>query len=352
MKENKQIHFSLRIRFTLLVITGMILIVSISELLTILLKKYFDISIQIPSAVWMLLVSVILGSAASTYLGRKIFDPIQKLGEAMSRVADGDFEVRLDDRLGFREIREIYGNFNLMTRELQSTEILKTDFVSNVSHEFKTPINAIEGYATLLQGEENLLTDEQTQYVEKILFNTKRLSKLVGNILLLSKVDNQTIQAKQVTFRIDEQIRQSVVLMESEWTKKNIDFDVDLEVVEYTGNENLMLHVWNNLLGNAIKFSPQNGFICMKLVKRSGRIVYTITDNGPGIPEDMQKHIFDRFYQSDSSHKEEGNGLGLALVKQIVGLSGGEVRVENVPDGGCRFTITLFEEARERNGRD
>lgn len=258
MKEKRRTHLSLRIRFTLLVIIEMVVIALISEIVTSLLGKYFDISIQIPGAVWAVLISVVLGSAVTTFLGKKIFDPIQKLGEAMSRVADGNFEIRLDDKCGFREIQEIYNNFNLMTRELQSTEILQTDFVSNVSHEFKTPINAIEGYATLLQDEENPLTDEQSQYVGKILFNTKRLSKLVGNILLLSKVDNQTIQTKQVTFRIDEQIRQSVVLLEAEWTKKEIDFDVDLEVAEYTGNENLMLHVWNNLLGNAIKFSPQN----------------------------------------------------------------------------------------------
>lgn len=343
MKEKRRTHLSLRIRFTLLVVIEMVVIALISEIVTSLLGKYFDISIQIPGAVWAVLISVVLGSAVTTFLGKKIFDPIQKLGEAMSRVADGNFEIRLDDKCGFREIQEIYNNFNLMTRELQSTEILQTDFVSNVSHEFKTPINAIEGYATLLQDEENPLTDEQSQYVGKILFNTKRLSKLVGNILLLSKVDNQTIQTKQVTFRIDEQIRQSVVLLEAEWTKKEIDFDVDLEVAEYTGNENLMLHVWNNLLGNAIKFSPQNGFIGIKLIKKDGRIIYTITDNGPGIPEDMQKHIFDRFYQSDSSHKEEGNGLGLALVKQIIEQSGGEVGVENKAGGGCQFTVTLFE---------
>lgn len=341
MKKKRYLHFSLSIRFTLLVITEIALIAFVSEVLTMLLGKYFAISVQIPAAVWVVLASVVLGSAVTTYLGRKIFNPIQKLGEAMQQVADGNFEIRLDDQCGFKEIREIYGNFNLMICELQSTEILQTDFVSNVSHEFKTPINAIEGYATLLQGEDHLLTDEQAQYVEKILFNTKRLSKLVGNILLLSKVDNQSIQAKQSTFRLDEQIRQSIVLMESEWTKKDIDFVVDLESVEYTGNENLMIHVWNNLLGNAIKFSPQNGVIRIKLIKRDDRIIYTIEDDGPGIPENMQKHIFDRFYQSDSSHKEEGNGLGLALVKQIVGLSGGAVEVGNIPGGGCCFTVTL-----------
>lgn len=340
--KKKHIHFSLRVRFTLLVISEMALISIISEVLTALFKKYFSISLQIPDFVWVVLVCVIFGSAVTTFMGKKIFEPIQKLGEAMDKVADGDFEVRLDDKHGFKEIRRIYGNFNLMACELQSTEILQTDFVSNVSHEFKTPINAIEGYVTLLQEEEHLLTNEQFRYVEKILFNTKRLSKLVGNILLLSKVDSQTIQPKQSTYRIDEQIRQSIVLMESEWTKKDIDFDVDLEVVEYTGNENLMLHVWNNLLGNAIKFSSRNGFICIKLIKKEGRIIFTIDDNGPGIPEEMQKHIFNRFYQSDSSHKEEGNGLGLALVKQIVGLAGGTVGVENIPGGGCRFTVTLF----------
>ena len=343
MKKKRHFHFSLRIRFTLFVITEITLITFISEILIILLNKYFEVGVQIPDTAWGVLISVVLGSAITTFLGKRIFDPIQKLGEAMDRVAGGDFEVRLDDKCEFKEIRAIYENFNLMARELHSTEILQTDFVSNVSHEFKTPINAIEGYATLLQGEDHLLPDEQSQYIEKILFNTKRLSKLVGNILLLSKVDNQSIQTKQSTFRIDEQIRQSVVLLEPEWAKKEIDFDVDLEVIEYTGNENLMLHVWSNLIGNAIKFSPQNGFIGIKLKKRDGKIIYTIADNGPGIPEDMQKHIFERFYQSDSSHKEEGNGLGLALVKQIVELSGGKVEVENIPSAGCRFTVTLFE---------
>ena len=167
MKKKRAFHFSLRIRFTLLVIAEIVLIECISEIFTILHGKYFD-SIQISDAMWAVFISVVLGSAITAFLGNKIFYPIQKLGEAMDRVAGGDFEVRLDDKYGFKEVREIYGNFNLMVRELHSTEILQTDFVSNVSHEFKTPINAIEGYATLLQGESHLLTDEQSQYIEKI----------------------------------------------------------------------------------------------------------------------------------------------------------------------------------------
>ena len=341
MKKKRDVRFSMRIRFTLLVISEMLLVSIISEVLIALSRRYLGISVRISDFVSVIVASVAVGSAVTNFMGKKIFDPIQRLGEAMDGVAGGDFEVRLDDQQGFREIRRIYRNFNLMARELQSMEILQTDFVSNVSHEFKTPINAIEGYATLLQEEEQALTEEQFRYVGKILFNTKRLSKLVGNILLLSKVDSQMIQTRQTTYRIDEQIRQSIVLMESEWTKKEIDFEVDLEEIAYTGNENLMLHVWNNLLGNAIKFSPQKGSIGIRLVKREGRIVYTIDDNGPGIPQEALQHIFNRFYQSDSSHKEEGNGLGLALVKQIVGLAGGTVTAENISGGGCRFTVTL-----------
>lgn len=233
----------------------------------------------------------------------------------------------------------MYAGFNLMTKELRATEILQTDFVSNVSHEFKTPINAIEGYATLLQNYEKLDTD-QRQYVDKILFNTKRLSSLAGNILLLSRIDNQAIQTKQTTFRLDEQIRQSIVMLEPQWAEKDIEFDVELDDVEYTGSENLMHHVWDNLIGNAIKFNPQGGFVKVALVRTPGKIRFTVEDSGPGIPQGAEMHIFDKFYQGDSSHKEEGNGLGLALAKQITELAGGEIFAENLKVG-CRFTVLL-----------
>ena len=227
-----------------------------------------------------------------------------------------------------------------MTNELSNTEILQTDFVSNISHEFKTPINAIEGYSTLLQYNENL-TDEQKQYVEKILFNTKRLSKLAGSILLLSKIENQSIPVHQRIYRLDEQIRQSIVALEPAWEKKDIEFDVELDSIEYVGNENMMHHIWDNLIGNAIKFNPQYGLIRIRLEKQADDVIFTIEDSGPGISDDAKKHIFDKFYQADSSHKEEGNGLGLALVKKILSMSNGEISVENISSGGCRFTVVL-----------
>ena len=269
------------------------------------------------------------------------FEPINKLGDAMNRVAEGDFSVSLEEKNSSPEIANIYDKFNLMVKELNATEVLQTDFVSNVSHEFKTPINAIEGYATLLQDGEGLSLDEQEQYVDKILFNTQRLSSLVGNILLLSRIDNQAIPHKGAPFRLDEQIRQAIVLLEPEWVKKDIEFDVEMEDITIEGNENLLFHVWNNLIGNAIKFDPPNGLINIKLHKSGGKAVFQIEDSGPGISDEGLKHIFDKFYQEDSSHKQEGNGLGLALAGRIVSLHGGSISAVNLPGGGCRFTVEL-----------
>ena len=339
--KKKRFGKNLRLYFTLVAMVEIGISVVVAVVLAVILNLVAKGNILLPLTVWQILLSLLIGASISALLGKWFFGPITRLGDAMKKVADGDFSVRLTADNGIREIEDIYANFNLMAKELGATEILQTDFVSNVSHEFKTPINAIEGYATLLQGDESL-SPEMAQYVEKILFNTKRLSGLVGNILLLSKVDNQTIQKKQTRFRLDEQIRQAIVSQEATWDKKEIEFDVDLESIEYFGNESLLLHVWNNLLSNAIKFDPQGGFIRMKLVREGDHILFTIDDNGPGIREEDKKHIFDRFFQSESSHEQEGNGLGLALVKQILKLSGGEIQAENLPGGGCRFTGTLY----------
>ena len=154
-------------------------------------------------------------------------------------------------------------------------------------------------------------------------------------------MDHQAIQTGQTTYRLDEQIRQAILMSESEWVEKEVEFDVELESVEYTGSEALMTHVWSNLIGNAIKFGPRGGLIRMSLTQEAGEICYVIEDNGPGINETVRKHMFDKFYQGDSSHKEEGNGLGLALVKQILEACGGTITAENRQSGGCRFVVTL-----------
>ena len=338
-KTKKKNRLSFRVRLTLLVSAELVITVLLALGIYVLIDFFWEIH----SYWWLLLAllvfSLTIGSLITSLISKWFFNPIKRLVTAMGEVAKGDFGVRLETKSNSQEIREMYAGFNLMTQELSATEILQTDFVSNVSHEFKTPINAIEGYATLLQDYERLDKD-QRQYVDKILFNTKRLSSLAGNILLLSKIDNQVIQSKQTRYRLDEQIRQSIVYLEPAWSEKDTEFEVELDDTEYFGSENLMHHVWNNLIGNAVKFSPQGGLVSIKLADGKENITFTVEDNGPGIPENSLGHIFDKFYQGDSSHKEEGNGLGLALAKQIVTMSGGEIFAENT-ENGCRFTVVL-----------
>lgn len=332
-------RFSFSVRLTFLVTFELIICIWLAIWITALLNRIFHVNSEFLMMLDVLVVSLLIGVGVTGVISRLFLEPVTKLCEAMKKVADGDLSVRLEPSGNAREIREIYSGFDLMVQELSATEILQTDFLSNVSHEFKTPINAIEGYTTLLQdcGE---LDAEHKQYVEKILFNTRRLSQLVGNILLLSKIDNRQILTNQTTFSLDEQIRQSIVALEPAWSPKDIEFDVELDSVEYTGSENLLYHVWDNLIGNAVKFDPQCGLVRIRLREDSGHIIFTVEDSGPGIPEEAIKHIFDKFYQADSSHKEDGNGLGLALVKRILDIIGGEISVKNL-NGGCGFTVVL-----------
>ena len=315
--------------------------IGVSYLFDLAMTAFFP-GIKIPPVLEMIIISLIVGAGATIIVSKIFYSPFKKLRKAIERVADGDLTVRLEPESSYmKEIQEIYSGFNLMVHELSATEILQTDFVSNVSHEFKTPINAIEGYATLLQDFENMSKQEQDECIEKILFNTRRLSGLVGNILLLSKIDNQSIDSGKKKYRLDEQIRRAILMFETEWVKKDIEFDVEMEDTEFFGNENLLHHVWYNLIGNAIKFSPDGGTVCIRLYEEDGKTVFEITDEGAGLSEEAQKHMFDKFYQGDSSHKQEGNGLGLALVKKIIDVTDGEISAGNLPVKGCRFTVKL-----------
>ena len=340
MKKQNRIVMSLRFRLVLLVAAELVASVLMAVWLSNLLQQYLPADLDVPLMLYLLVVSLCVGIVVTALLSRLFFSPIKKLRQAMGQVAEGDFTVKLHTRSNSREIKDIYAGFNLMTEELRSTEVLQTDFVSNVSPEFKTPLGAIEGYSMLLQDCDNLLP-QQREYVEKIIFNTRRLSSLTGSILLLSKLENQQIPTGQSEYSLDEQIRQTIVALEPLWEEKEIEFDVDLAAVTYYGNEPLMRHVWSNLLSNAVKFSPRGGLVQVGLRKENERIVFWVRDHGSGIPEDAMKHIFSRFYQADSSHKQEGNGLGLALVDKILKLENGSIQVQNCSDGGCRFTVYL-----------
>lgn len=340
MKKEIAPKVTLRVKFFLICMAEFIAVVLLSELAGWLLKRWLGVTMDIPIFVWAILFSVVVGGAVTNYITHSFIDPITCLGKAMKEVAGGNFHVAMQSDSKLKEVRDIYESFNRMVKELGNTETLQTDFISSVSHEFKTPINAIEGYASLLQ-DHHQSPEEQETYIEKILFNTRRLSTLTGNILLLSKINNQSIRPQRTAYRLDEQIRQAIVALEQKWTEKNIDFDVELDKVTYSGYESLLLHVWSNLIDNAIKFDPQGGMICLRLRQTGDEVVFTIDDNGPGVAPEEQKRIFHKFYQSDSSREMSGNGLGLALVKQIVEFSGGTVSVENLPEAGCRFTVRL-----------
>lgn len=323
------------------------LITVISAIISAMLAMTFRLDSFSPTnkVLWPIInlyaVSVIVGTAISAVVGKRILSPLVKFSGSLMEVGKGNFNIKLDEnKYHIEELKEMSQNFNIMVRELNNIETFRSDFIANVSHEFKTPLASIEGYTMLLQSD-NLTEEEKNEYTKKILSNTKRLSNLVGIILQISRLENQGIIAEKNKFKLDEQLRQTLLLFESKWTSKNIDLDLDLDSITFYGNEELLMQVWANLFSNAIKFTPNNGTIACTL-KRSNRfIITTISDNGIGISEDVQKHIFEKFYQGDKSHSSEGNGLGLALVKRIIDLCGGTIEVQSELGAGSTFTVKL-----------
>lgn len=290
-----------------------------------------------------IVISVFIASFFTYIIGHMIHQfikPIKKIIEAAEDVSKGDFSIHLDESMEKEEIRDMYVSFNKMVGELNSIETLRNDFIVNVSHEFKTPLSSIEGYATLLQ-EPDITDEERMEYSRIILESSRQLSSLTGNILTLSKLETQEILPQAVHFNLDEQIRQAMIILENKWSSKNIDINLNLSECSYYGNENLMMQVWMNLLGNAIKFTPSEGTITASLKEYKDYILITISDTGIGMTKDTQRYIFDKFYQGDKTHASEGNGLGLSLVKRIINLYNGTISVESEINKGSTFIITL-----------
>lgn len=289
---------------------------------------------------YIALTSILFGSAISLFVVHHALNPIRELSKAMQKVAHGDYTVSLKTGHHKDEICDLYRDFNQMVRELNSIETLHSDFISNVSHEFKTPLSAISGYATLLQ-DDSLSPEERNEYTDIIIQSTKGLSKMTGNILQLSHLENESIICEKEFFRVDEQIRQSILRMEPVWSSKNISITPELDRITWYGNQELTAHIWNNLLDNAIKFTSPGGEINISASVNGGWLTVSFQDTGIGMTPDIQAHIFDKFYQGDTSHKKKGNGLGLALVRKIVTLYGGSIQVESYPDFGSTFKILL-----------
>ncbi|NCB53013.1 MAG: HAMP domain-containing histidine kinase [Clostridia bacterium] len=310
-------------------------------LLAFLYLDIIDITIPLRalSIVVFMLMSIFIGTILASLFGRVIITPVKNLSNAMKKVSHGDFTVRVDYDHD-NEIGALTQEFNKMVSDLGSIETLRNDFVTNVSHEFKTPLASIEGCATLLQ-DENLSDAERSEYAALIAASARQLSVLTSNILRLSKLENQQIVPSQTTFSLDEQIRLAVLMLEPQWSGQQTDLDIDLDSVTVFGAEELLMQVWLNLIGNAIKFTDIGGRVTISLREKGGTISVTVSDNGAGMAKDVVQHIFDKFYQGDNSRSRSGNGLGLALVKRILDLTGGQISVDSTPGKGSAFTVTL-----------
>ena len=285
------------------------------------------------------MVCIVIGTIITAFMSRSIIQPIRDLSAAAAEIAKGNFKVRVREPSD-PEYSILAQNFNKMAEELAGTETLRGDFISNVSHEFKTPIVSIQGFAKQLK-KENLSEEKKQEYIDIIISESKRLTNLSSNILMLSKLENQQIITDKTSFSLDEQMRNCILLLEKQWTAKDISFDIDMQEIQYTTNAEMLSQVWVNIIGNAIKFSPEGSSIRVKLFKEGDVITAEITDRGIGMDQQTISHIFERFYQGDRAHASEGNGLGLPLVKRIVELCNGNIRVESQYGKGTNFIVTL-----------
>jgi len=321
-------------------------IISVSTVLTfgvifvMLRLKIPTITAIVTSTTYMGIFTTVIGVGIAAYTSTKMLSPVLKINDAAKKVSRGDFSVRLEEKSIAKEIEEIATSFNIMVKELSNTETLRTDFVSNVSHEFKTPLSAIEGYATLLQ-DERLTKEEQALYVSRILENTSRLSKLSHSILSLSQLENQEIVLQQEVYSLDEQIRRVLLSYEPLWEEKELSIDLALESTQIYGSKSLLAQVWSNLIDNAIKFSRKGGTLFVSCWEFDGKIVVRVRDSGIGMSEEVRLHAFDKFYQGERSHSGQGSGLGLALVRRIISLSDGTIEIQSKEGKGTEIIVTL-----------
>ncbi|WP_024736089.1 HAMP domain-containing sensor histidine kinase [Enterocloster asparagiformis] len=333
--------FKLWLSFAVNVIIIMVITMSVTGVLAF---KVFALNVDKGPAHWipvitLILTAILVSTSLMLIVSKHMFVPAENLIEALQKVSGGDFSIRLPENQEDPYAYSMNVNFNKMVKELNSMEMLQSDFIQNVSHEFKTPLASIEGYATLLNGAP--LPEDLHTYSQHILESARQLSALTGNILKLSKLENQGIISQKESFSLDEQIRQALLSLEPLWEPKHLDIDMELPETTFYGNENLMFQVWTNLFSNAVKFTPPGGFICVRCRKTPEDIQVEIRDTGIGMSPEVQAHIFDKFYQGEQNRNIEGNGLGLALVFKIISLCNGRIHVESRPDEGAAFTVYL-----------
>lgn len=286
-----------------------------------------------------MVISIVLAVPISSLVSKRSAKPLQDLVEATKVISQGDYSVRVDEA-GDGDIRELLHSFNQMTAQLSSTEMMQSDFINTFSHEFKTPIVSIRGFAKRLKNNK-LSAEKREEYLTYIAEESERLSNLASSVLLVARYENQNFVTGQTEYDLDEQIRDCVLRLESLWSAKNLTFDLELPKLPYCNNVEMMEHVWMNLINNAIKFSPAGGHIFISALSWEKELMVTVRDEGIGMSETEMGHIFDKFYQADAAHASAGNGLGLPLVHRIVELSGGSIRVESQLGQGAAFILIL-----------
>lgn len=288
--------------------------------------------------------SIIIGSLLSFIIGGIILKPLSELIEATKRVSEGDYTARVEmgwsERHTIKELSALIRRFNEMAKELRNTELFRKDFISSFSHEFKTPLASIRGFARQLYVG-GLTPEQQREFSKIILDETEYLSALSANTLLLTSLENRDIVSEKKSFSLDEQLRGCMLRLEPQWSEKDIEIDMEqMEDISLYWNEQLLAHVWNNLFDNAVKFTDEGGCIRVSCTRENGGVVVTVSDNGCGISPEALPHIFDKFYQEDSSHATKGNGLGLPLAKRIVELYGGTISAQSAEKGAV-FVVRL-----------
>ncbi len=295
----------------------------------------------IASGAATLIASTIIATVGAAILTKWILRPLGEIIDATEHIARGDFKVRIEetftDKSDFGRLQQ---SFNHMAEELDGIEMFRKDFINNFSHEFKTPIVSLRGFAHQLQAG-GLSPEEEREYIRIIAAESDRLTNMATNILLLSKLENQAIVTDRTEFYLDEQIRTCILLLEKQWTDGEIELNIEMDEVKYCFNEDMLSHVWVNLLSNAFKFTPPGGTVSCSLRAEGDEVTVIIADTGKGMTEEEVKHIFEKFYQGDTSHTGQGNGIGLTIVSRILELCGGRIHVDSAPGVGSSFHVTL-----------
>ena len=336
--------FSWRMFVLILLVLGLLSAANVFIVEIFLKMEVFSVLASMGVGTYWVAMAVVAAIIIHQVSCAKYDKPMRRLSRAMRAVAQGDFTVSVQPvhkRNKFDYMDLMFEDFNSMVHELSSIETMKDDFIANVSHEIKTPLAVIRGYASALQ-RGNLSEEEQREYAATIASASESLSVLISNILRLNKLENQEIVPNAAPYDLTRQLSDCALAHEEQWERKHIDFDAQLEErVMILADESMLEIVFNNLIANAIKFTEPGGRIVLRQEKAGGDVIVTVSDTGCGMDEETVKHIFDKFYQGDSSHSREGNGLGLALVKRVLDISGGSIAVRSAPGEGSEFIVRL-----------